>query len=283
MDIDRLLPEPGKEIYDLEDMTREVLHQHLMKWLSHHYFSVSELKEIRQLVRELAGQPPEARHEMREGLSDEIRRLHCIDFDQLSPATRREAVRMAFHYTGLDDLIGPTLIGIERWSQVAALVDGICAPPYPLSMETAKAVSNDSFAWTQQVLASQLIDLLDQKFFDICSLNRLDEAFQDLREQRGMPACKAASNPDHVGLRALHCVHFDKMSPQIARELPRAILRSLGLDNSSLAAMLGDSAAAVVDRYERGFAAQTCAAKPPAVQASLQVATIKWWMRLWRR
>lgn len=60
-DVRRFLPQPGAEIFDPESMTREVLHERLLRWLGGGHLSVTELRRLRVLVRELAGQPAEQR------------------------------------------------------------------------------------------------------------------------------------------------------------------------------------------------------------------------------
>jgi hypothetical protein len=145
-----------------------------------------------------------------------------------------------------------------------ALIDGFLEKESSLP-QTASLPASAPSDWTRLAITGQLFHLLDGKWFDICTVDALDQALGSLREQCGLPQHHAHSCADHAGLRVLHVVHYDDMQPPVAAGLPDAVLRVLGLDGSTLVCLLGqDNARTIIERYGRGVQPPAPALQPPS-------------------
>lgn len=106
--------------------------------------------------------------------------------------------------------------------------------------------------WARQVVATQLVKLLDEDEFSNWSVDRLGHGFEEVFRKIGREWEDPRKHADYPGLQALHYETFSKMDRDVAEGLPDAVLRVLGLDYPLLHELLGDRADMVIERFERG-------------------------------
>lgn len=250
--IERLLPD--SPIFDRESLTRDVLMSELKTWLSCSFFSKCDLVKIRDLVRDLQGLPEQSLGHRLRAMPVDLDRLHCMKFDELSSTSRRGVLGLAFEYAGLTPDVGPELLGTKRWMEIVALVDACVtghanSPEYERTVQgktreapelsTPSGSASGADPWTQEVLTTSVLGLVDGPYFDKCHLDRAGTALNALRKTLGMTWFDDGSLTQMAALRALHCKRFAEMSSVIRQSLPEAILTALGLHDADARALLG--------------------------------------------
>jgi hypothetical protein len=81
-DIQEPQPPACPPLYDRESTLQEVLRTEVTKWFDRGWFDSSAVIKLRNAVRSINGMPAE--HSLRI-LPEDIQRLHCMHFTDLSP------------------------------------------------------------------------------------------------------------------------------------------------------------------------------------------------------
>jgi len=97
----------------------------------------------------------------------------------------------------------------------------------------------DALDWTQAVFADQVRQLLASDYLSILDLDRVLYAMGDFRIAMDLPAHLGKESVHYAGLRALHCVHFSEIDPEVRSGIPTAVIQTLGLTDHEAARMLG--------------------------------------------
>ena len=124
--IRHLLPQAGREIFDPEKMTIEILSERLQELVSDNHFSTLKVRDMRAMALDVAGRPREETSWC-SPLPEILNRLHCIHYDKLSPINRRQCFREVFKYLRIDESNGAELLGHDRWQELMRLIDAKCS------------------------------------------------------------------------------------------------------------------------------------------------------------
>lgn len=116
--------------------------------------------------------------------------------------------------------------------------------------------------WAQRVIATQLVELLDDNRFNIWQVDRLGRAFESILSRMDRAWCEPKDHPDYAALKVLHFSSYQTMELRVAAGLPDAVLQVLGLDHALLQELLGDCAGMVIERFARGVVPPEPAPEP---------------------
>ncbi|WP_066338947.1 hypothetical protein [Azohydromonas lata] len=107
--------------------------------------------------------------------------------------------------------------------------------------------------WACQVIAAQLVKLLDDERFSIWEVDSLGHAFRSIFPKIGRTWHRPRDHADYAALQVLHYDTYQTMDRDVAEGLPDAVLRVLDLDYPLLHELLGDRAEMVIARFARGI------------------------------
>jgi len=107
------------------------------------------------------------------------------------------------------------------------------------SMNERSITIADALDWTQAVFADQVRQLLASDYLSILDLDRVLYAMGDFRIAMDLPAHLGKESVHYAGLRALHCVHFNEIDPEVRIGIPVAVIQTLGLTDHEASRMLG--------------------------------------------
>lgn len=107
--------------------------------------------------------------------------------------------------------------------------------------EPSPEATDTLLTWERTVLTEQLLAILSDDWFNICTLDKLEPAihFFSLSTHPHKPL-NAPKTAAYVSLSTLHCDRFDKMSPAIKSGIPQAIFTHLGLNETNGPTILGN-------------------------------------------
>ncbi|WP_029001992.1 hypothetical protein [Azohydromonas australica] len=120
--------------------------------------------------------------------------------------------------------------------------------------------------WGRQVIAAQLVKLLDDERFSIWKVDSLGHAFRSIFPKMGRTWHLPRDHADYAALQVLHYDSYQKMDRAVAEGLPDAVLRVLDLDYPLLHELLADHAKMVIERFARGVVSP---APVPVVEVDL--------------
>lgn len=282
--IRKLLPQDGREIYDPEKMTIEILVYRLQDLIDGNFLNVSTLPSMRAMALEVAGQPKEDTSGCKP-VPEALHRLHCVDYDKLSAVNRRECFRLVLNYLGLTKANGGELLGHDHWHrlmrsievkcggmQTPSAIDGSAALTSATSSADAPATSFAASPgsaehtvedvatielddWTRRALTARLSKLLDTDSFSMYSLDMLDSALQKARKYLLLPQHDASNTSQYVGLGLLGMSRYADIDQATCAGLPATILEALALDDTMAPRLLGATGWQQVKiRYAAGIA-----------------------------
>lgn len=225
-----LLGAEAAPIYDREAMLREVLAAKLFEWLESKKFHVVDLKAMRSIVHDIQGHPePDP---FVETVPADIDRLNWMGFETLSAVNLAESISAALTFVGITSATGIDLLGEQGWEKllqkVALLTNTRNAGP--VRPDALPLQTGQSMAWAQLSLASLAREVFDGSFFNICLVDRLQAAMNDVRSSAGL------SRPDHdkmvyAALRALHCKRWHEMPTEVSQGIKDAVWQTCGIDD----------------------------------------------------
>ena len=220
-DIKQLLGQMEDTVFDRESLLREVFATKVMAWLAQKRFYIDELRVLRGIAYDIMGISTSPL----ESPAPDIQRLHCMEFDCLSPVNLRECVLCALEYVGITERTGVDLLGVEGWAALQHSVE-------TLSDKSASGIQDGAASsWSQLTLTELVTSLFEgEKHFSICKVTDLADALNVIRATRGQPRVEP-KGVTFAALRSLHCRPFSEMSAPVRAGIKQAVWEVCGLSD----------------------------------------------------
>jgi hypothetical protein len=93
--------------------------------------------------------------------------------------------------------------------------------------------------WVQTALSDALMRIVDNDWLDICEVDRVARALEQIRSARRLPSSVDKAQSKYAGLVALHCVNYREMERATLAGVPDALLSVFGLNDKSGPFFLG--------------------------------------------
>lgn len=223
--LDQLMP--SGPVFDQESLNREILLRKLTEWVAGRRFYTSHLREMREIVNDIAGLSRDVSHA---SMPTELARLHCMEFESLSPVNLRECLHAALDYVGVTESTGVDLLGVDGWADLKDRVTKATGLPVEsASPGDACAVPPSVNKWEQATLAARFSSVFTSPRFYVNHVTDVADALQSFRSEHGLPPHTAPATTIAV-LRTLHCERFSEMAAEVRAGIKDAIWAVCGLD-----------------------------------------------------